>query len=98
MTAISRSALFGRLSPTALKAIAIAAGFGKMRRNPYVALVRWIDLLLQNLRNDMATLTRSCRRGITAADPVVTWKADGSGYTVNLTSAAPLWIAAGAGE
>ena len=36
MTEISRSALFGRLNPTALKAIESATGFCKMRGNPYV--------------------------------------------------------------
>ena len=56
MTEISRSALFGRLDPTALKAIETATGFCKMRGNPYVELVHWIHILLQDPRNDVAAI------------------------------------------
>jgi len=56
MTEISRSALFGRLNPTALKAIETATGFCKMRGNPYVELVHWIHILLQDPRNDLAAI------------------------------------------
>ncbi|HET7605917.1 MAG TPA: type VI secretion system ATPase TssH [Sphingomicrobium sp.] len=56
MTEISRSALFGRLDATALKAIETATGFCKMRGNPYVELVHWIHILLQDPRNDLAAL------------------------------------------
>ncbi len=56
MTEISRSALFGRLDPTALKAIETATGFCKMRGNPYVELVHWIHILLQDPRNDLAAI------------------------------------------
>jgi type VI secretion system protein VasG len=56
MTEISRSALFGRLNPTALKAIETATGFCKMRGNPYVELVHWIHILLQDARNDLAAI------------------------------------------
>ena len=51
MTEISRSALFGRLNPTALKAIETATGFCKMRGNPYVELVHWLHILLQDAQN-----------------------------------------------
>jgi type VI secretion system protein VasG len=56
MTEISRSALFGRLNPTALKAIETATGFCKMRGNPYVELVHWLHILLQDPRNDLAAI------------------------------------------
>ena len=56
MSEISRSALFGRLNPTALKAIESATGFCKMRGNPYVELVHWLHLLLQDAQNDLAAI------------------------------------------
>ena len=56
MTEISRSSLFGRLNPTALKAIETATGFCKMRGNPYVELVHWIHIMLQDPRNDLAAI------------------------------------------
>jgi len=56
MTEISRSALFGRLNPTALKAIESATGFCKMRGNPYVELVHWLHILLQDAQNDLAAV------------------------------------------
>lgn len=56
MTEISRSALFGRLNQTALKGIETATGFCKMRGNPYVELVHWIHVLLQNPQNDLAAI------------------------------------------
>jgi type VI secretion system protein VasG len=59
MTEISRSALFGRLNQTALKAIETATGFCKMRGNPYVELVHWVHVLLQDPQNDVAALCRA---------------------------------------
>jgi len=56
MTEISRSALFGRLDPAALKAIETATGFCKMRGNPYVELVHWLHIMLQDPRNDLAAI------------------------------------------
>ncbi|MFY7837327.1 MAG: type VI secretion system ATPase TssH [Novosphingobium sp.] len=56
MTEISRSALFGRLNQTALKGIETATGFCKMRGNPYVELVHWIHVLLQDPQNDIAAI------------------------------------------
>ena len=56
MTEINRSALFGRLSPTGLKSIETATGFCKMRGNPYVELVHWIHILLQDPRNDLGAI------------------------------------------
>ncbi|AHE55394.1 type VI secretion system ATPase TssH [Sphingomonas sanxanigenens] len=56
MTGISRSALFGRLNPTALKSIESATAFCRMRGNPYVELVHWLQLLLQDQQNDVALI------------------------------------------
>lgn len=56
MTEISRTALFGRLNQTALKGIETATGFCKMRGNPYVELVHWIHVLLQDPQNDLAAI------------------------------------------
>ncbi len=56
MTEISRSALFGRLNQTALKAIETATGFCKMRGNPYVELVHWVHVMLQDPQNDIAAI------------------------------------------
>jgi type VI secretion system protein VasG len=56
MSEISRSALFGRLNPTALKAIETATGFCKMRGNPYVELAHWMHILLQDPRNDVGMI------------------------------------------
>ena len=56
MTEISRGALFGRLNQTALKAIETATGFCKMRGNPYVELVHWIHVMLQDPQNDIAAI------------------------------------------
>lgn len=56
MTEISRSALFGRLGPVALKAIETATSFCKMRGNPYVELAHWVHILLQDPRNDVAAI------------------------------------------
>jgi type VI secretion system protein VasG len=56
MTEISRTALFGRLNSTALKAVETATSFCKMRGNPYVELVHWVHILLQDPRNDLAAI------------------------------------------
>ena len=56
MTEISRSALFGRLNQHGLKAIETATGFCKMRGNPYVELVHWVHVLLQDSQNDIAAI------------------------------------------
>jgi len=56
MTEISRAALFGRLGPTALKAIETATGFCKMRGNPYVELVHWLHTLNADAKGDVAAI------------------------------------------
>jgi type VI secretion system protein VasG len=56
MTEISRASLFGRLNPTALKAIETATSFCKMRGNPYVEMIHWLHVLLQEPRNDVGAI------------------------------------------
>ncbi len=56
MSEISRSSLFGRLNPTALKSAETATAFCKMRGNPYVELVHWLHILLQDAQNDIAII------------------------------------------
>ncbi len=56
MAEISRASLFGRLNPTTLKAIETATSFAKMRGNPYVELVHWVHVLLQDPRNDLGAI------------------------------------------
>jgi type VI secretion system protein VasG len=56
MSRISRSSLFGRLNPTALKSIETATSFCKLRGNPYVELVHWVHVLLQDAQNDVAAI------------------------------------------
>jgi type VI secretion system protein VasG len=56
MPEISRTALFERLGPVPLKAIETATSFCKMRGNPYVELVHWVHILLQDPRNDVAAI------------------------------------------
>ncbi len=56
MAEISRASLFGRLNATSLKAIETATSFCKMRGNPYVELVHWVHVLLQDPRNDVAAI------------------------------------------
>ena len=56
MGEISRASLFGRLNPTGLKAIETATGFCKMRGNPYVELIHWLHILIQDSRNDLASI------------------------------------------
>ncbi|WP_068079645.1 type VI secretion system ATPase TssH [Novosphingobium rosa] len=59
MSEISRTALFERLGPVPLKAIETATSFCKMRGNPYVELVHWVHILLQDPRNDLAAIRSS---------------------------------------
>ena len=56
MTEISRAALFGRLAPSALKAIETAFGFCKLRGNPYVELVHWLHTLNADPKGDLAMI------------------------------------------
>ena len=58
MTEISRTALFGKLNPLAYKAIESATVFCKMRGNPYVELVHWLNQILQNQDSDLHRIIR----------------------------------------
>ena len=58
MTDISRSALFGKLNSVAYKAIEGATVFCKLRGNPYVELVHWIQQILQAPDSDMHRIVR----------------------------------------
>ena len=58
MTEISRSALFGKLNALAYKAIEGATVFCKLRGNPYVELVHWIQQILQTPDSDLHRIAR----------------------------------------
>jgi type VI secretion system protein VasG len=58
MAEISRSALFGKLNKVAYKSIESAAVFCKMRGNPYVELVHWINQILQLDNTDLHLIIR----------------------------------------
>ena len=58
MTEISRSTLFGKLNPTAYKAVEGATVLCKLRGNPYVELVHWLNQLLQGTDSDLHRIIR----------------------------------------
>src|SRR2546422_981563 len=53
MSGISRVALFGKLNTVGYKAIESATVFCKMRGNPYVELVHWVQQILQLQVSDL---------------------------------------------
>lgn len=53
MTEISRTALFGKLNSLLYQAIESATVFCKMRGNPYVELVHWLQQILQLQDSDL---------------------------------------------
>ena len=53
MAEISREALFGKLNPVAYRAIESATVFCKMRGNPQVELVHWLNQILQLTDSDL---------------------------------------------
>ncbi len=53
MSEISRTALFGKLNKVGYKAIESATVFCKMRGNPYVELVHWVQQILQAKDSDL---------------------------------------------
>ena len=55
---ISRTALFGKLNSVAYKAIEGATVFCKLRGNPYVELVHWIQQILQTPDSDLHRIVR----------------------------------------
>src|ERR1700675_1575841 len=56
---ISRTALFGKLNSVAYKAIESATVFCKLRGNPYVELVHWIQQILQLQASDLHSILRA---------------------------------------
>ena len=58
MTEISRSALFGKLNSLSYKAIEGAPVFCKLRGNPSVELVHWIQQILQTPASAMHRIVR----------------------------------------
>jgi type VI secretion system protein VasG len=65
MADISRVALFGKLNRLCYRAIESSTVFCKLRGNPYVELVHWLQQLLQLSDSDLLRLTR--HYGIDAA-------------------------------
>ncbi|MCB1957676.1 MAG: type VI secretion system ATPase TssH, partial [Rhodocyclaceae bacterium] len=53
MSEISRVALFGKLNSLGYKAIEGATVFCKLRGNPYVELVHWIQQIVNNQDSDL---------------------------------------------
>jgi len=58
MSEISRTALFGKLNPVAYKAIEGATVFCKLRGNPYVELVHWVQQILHAQDSDLHRIVR----------------------------------------
>ena len=58
MSEISRSALFGKLNSLAYKAIEGATVFCKLRGNPYVELVHWVQQILSTQDSDMHRIVK----------------------------------------
>jgi type VI secretion system protein VasG len=58
MAKIKRSILSGRLNPIAFKAIDSATIFSKMRGNPYVELVHWLNQIFQLADSDLHKITK----------------------------------------
>ena len=58
MSSISRSRLFGKLNPLAYKAVEGATVFCKLRGNPYVEFVHWIQQILTTQDSDLHRIAR----------------------------------------
>ncbi|MEJ2590105.1 MAG: type VI secretion system ATPase TssH, partial [Candidatus Thiodiazotropha sp.] len=58
MSEISRSALFGKLNHLGYKAMESATVFCKLRGNPYVELVHWLQQILQLQDSDLHRIVR----------------------------------------
>src|SRR3954453_4538075 len=58
MAEISRAALFGKLNSLAYKAVESATVFCKLRGNPYVELVHWLNQMLQLQDSDLHRVIR----------------------------------------
>ena len=58
MSEISRSALFGKLNKIAYQSVESATVFCKMRGNPYVEVVHWIQQVLQLTDSDLHRIVK----------------------------------------
>ena len=58
MSEISRIALFGKLNPLLYKSIEGATVFCKLRGNPYVELVHWLNQILQTQDSDLHRIVK----------------------------------------
>src|SRR5262245_34362922 len=58
MSDVNRAALFGKLNSLAYKAIEGATVFCKLRGNPYVELVHWLQQILQTPDTDMQRIIK----------------------------------------
>ena len=58
MSEISRVALFGKLDSLAYRALESATVFCKLRGNPYVELVHWVQQILQTPDSDLHRIVR----------------------------------------
>src|SRR5690349_9356880 len=58
MAEISRASLFGKLNSLGYKSIESATVFCKMRGNPYVELVHWVNQILQLQDSDLHRVLR----------------------------------------
>jgi type VI secretion system protein VasG len=56
MAEIKRTKIFGKLNSIAYKSIESATVFCKMRGNPYVEMVHWINQIFQNEQTDLYTI------------------------------------------
>ena len=56
MASIKRTALFGKLNSVCYHSVEGATVFCKMRGNPYVELVHWVQQLVQTSNNDWSKL------------------------------------------
>src|SRR5258708_3646662 len=59
MAEISNAAMFGKLNSLAYKAIESATVFCKMRGNPYVELVHWLNQIMQLQDSDLHRIIRA---------------------------------------
>lgn len=69
---ISRSALFGKLNPTLFKSIEGATVFCKLRGNPYVELVHWIQQIVQLPDSDIHRIARHYQFDMSALERDIT--------------------------
>jgi type VI secretion system protein VasG len=68
MSEISRSALFGKLNSVAYKAIESATVFCKLRGNPYVELVHWVQQIVQAPDSDLPESSNISRSILAAGE------------------------------